>query len=191
MKKNNWISFLLIVCCLGVLVGQNQGTLAGGGNLLTGTAGSGAAQDQVQGLSAQVRLELTQDLRIGLVGEGPVENIDIAMVWQDLGQGFDSLPEAQQQRRQGRLPNICGPSQQNPQRQKGHCQRQQPGQMERRRAGIRHRGTFFRTYLQYYPKRAECQACLYFPARMWYNHRKAVHGGKIDETLPIWRGLLS
>lgn len=86
--------------CIGVLVGNNAGKLLGGGDLLTGTAGSGKAEDAVYGLSAKVSLALPEDRKLGIAGQTSVDNVDISLVWQDTSASFESLPEQEQQLRQ-------------------------------------------------------------------------------------------
>lgn len=85
--------------CLGVMVGKNQGQLLGGG-CLSASAGSSNPEDKAENLSAKVALRLPADRRIGLAGQTSVENVDIAMVWQDASASFEALPQQEKQLRQ-------------------------------------------------------------------------------------------
>ena len=84
--------------CVGVLVGKNEGRLVGNGNL-SSSLGSENPEDVAEGLSAKVALQFPEDRVIGLAGETSVENVDIAMVWQDASASFQDLPEQEQQLR--------------------------------------------------------------------------------------------
>lgn len=88
--------------CVGVMVGNNEGKILGGENLLTATAGSANPEDKAEGLSACVSLFFPEDRsrRIGIAGKTDVIDMDISMTWQDTTSSFDRLPETEQQRRQ-------------------------------------------------------------------------------------------
>lgn len=88
--------------CVGVMVGNNQGKILGGEDLLTATAGSDNPEDKAEGLSACVSLFFPEgrSRQIGIAGKTDVINMDISMTWQDTTGSFDRLTETEQQRRQ-------------------------------------------------------------------------------------------
>ena len=91
---------------IGALVGQNQalGTLQKGtGNLLTATAGTGKADDKVEGVSAKLATfyaEATGGTRTtGIAGFSATNLKSENMIWQDTTSSTANAPQAEQERR--------------------------------------------------------------------------------------------